>query len=133
MPYIWVFAFTGTRADLRHPHQVHPHLFCLPPAGFCQVAFKLYRISPICTNRIKYINDFIDANTYTLTYCTVDDAYTIINKLGQGALLSKIYLKNTFRLMPVGKKIETYRVYTGKASIIQIPAYHLDCVLHHFI
>ena len=23
------------------------------------------------------INDFIDANTYTLTYCTVDDAYTI--------------------------------------------------------
>ena len=49
------------------------------------------------------INDFIDANTYTLTftYCTVDDAYTIINKLGQGALLSKIDLKNAFRLMPV--------------------------------
>ena len=47
------------------------------------------------------INDFIDANTYTLTYCTVDDAYIIINKLGQGALLSKIDLKNAFRLMPV--------------------------------
>ena len=47
------------------------------------------------------INDFIDANTYTLTYCAVDDACTIINKLGQGALLSKIDLKNTFRLMPV--------------------------------
>ena len=47
------------------------------------------------------ITDFIDANTYTLTYCTVDDAYTIINKLGQGALLSKIDLKNAFRLMPV--------------------------------
>ena len=27
------------------------------------------------------INDFIDVITYTLTYCTVDDAYTIINKL----------------------------------------------------
>ena len=47
------------------------------------------------------INDFFDANTYTLTYCTVDDAYTIINKLGLGALLSKIDLKNAFRLMPV--------------------------------
>ena len=47
------------------------------------------------------IIDFIDANTYTLSYCTVDDAYTIINKLGQGALLSKIDLKNAFRLIPV--------------------------------
>ena len=28
------------------------------------------------------INDFIDSNTYTLSYCTVDDAYAIINKLG---------------------------------------------------
>ena len=44
------------------------------------------------------INDFIDSNTYTLSYCTVDDAYTIINKLGRGALLSKIDLKNAFRL-----------------------------------
>ena len=47
------------------------------------------------------INDFIDSNTYTLSYCTVDDAYTIINKLGQGALLSKIDLKNAFHLIPV--------------------------------
>ena len=36
-----------------------------------------------------------------LSYCTVDDAYTIINKLGWGALLSKIDLKNAFRLIPV--------------------------------
>ena len=33
-------------------------------------------------------------------YCC-DDAYTIINKLGRGALLSKIDLKNAFRLIPV--------------------------------
>ena len=36
-----------------------------------------------------------------LLHCTVDDAYTIINKLGRGALLSKIDLNNAFRLMPV--------------------------------
>ena len=41
---------------------------------------------------------------YTLSYCTVDDAHTIINKLGQGALLSKIDLKNAFRLIPVRQK-----------------------------
>ena len=42
------------------------------------------------------INDFIDPNSYTLSYCSVDDAYTIINELGTGALLSKIDLKNAF-------------------------------------
>ena len=47
------------------------------------------------------INDFIDSNSYSLSYCSVDDAYTIINELGTGALLSKIDLKNAFRLIPV--------------------------------
>jgi len=47
------------------------------------------------------INDLIDQNDYTLSYCSVDDAYTIINKLGPGAVLSKIDLKNAFCLIPV--------------------------------
>ena len=47
------------------------------------------------------INDFIDPLSYSLKYCSVDDAYTIINKLGPGALLSKIDLKDAFCLIPV--------------------------------
>ena len=47
------------------------------------------------------INDFIDSSAYTLNYCTVDDTYSIVNKLGPGTLLSKIDLKNAFRLIPV--------------------------------
>ena len=47
------------------------------------------------------INDFIDSHSYSLSYCSVDDAYTIINKLGTRPLLSKIDLKNAFRLIPV--------------------------------
>ena len=43
------------------------------------------------------INDFIDPNSYTLSHCLVDDAYTIIDDLSIGALLSKIDLKNAFR------------------------------------
>ena len=46
-------------------------------------------------------NDFIDPSAYTLNYCTVDDAYAIVNKRGPGTLLSKINLKNAFRLFPV--------------------------------
>jgi len=47
------------------------------------------------------INDFIDPEAYSLTYCTIDDAYSIINTLGPNALLSKIDLKDAFRLIPV--------------------------------
>ena len=47
------------------------------------------------------INDYIDSSLYSLSYCSIDDAYKIINKLGPGALLSKIDLKDAFRLIPV--------------------------------
>ena len=47
------------------------------------------------------INDYIDPNSFSLTYCTIDDAYSIINKLGTNALLSKIDHKGAFRLIPV--------------------------------
>ena len=49
----------------------------------------------------KSINDFINPDTYALSYCSVDDAFAIVNLLGPGTLLSKIDLKNAFRLIPV--------------------------------
>ena len=47
------------------------------------------------------INDYINPDDYTLSYCSVDDAYAILNLLGTGALMSKIDMKNAFRLIPV--------------------------------
>ena len=47
------------------------------------------------------ITDFIDPFSYSLKYYSIDDAYAIINKLGPGALLSKIDLKDAFRLIPI--------------------------------
>ena len=47
------------------------------------------------------INDFIDPEQYSLSYCTVDDAFAIVNSLGKGALMAKIDLKNAFRIIPV--------------------------------
>ena len=43
----------------------------------------------------------MDPESFSLTYCSVDDAYAIVNSLGTGALMSKIDLKNAFRLIPV--------------------------------
>ena len=45
--------------------------------------------------------DFIDPNDYSLSYCTIDDAHDFINQMGWGTLLSKIDLKDAFRLIPV--------------------------------
>ena len=47
------------------------------------------------------INDYINPDDCTLSYGSVDDAYAILNLLGTGALMSKIDLKNAFRLIPV--------------------------------
>ena len=47
------------------------------------------------------INDFIDLEHYSLSYCTIDDTYNILNELGSGALMNKIDLKNAFQLIPV--------------------------------
>ena len=47
------------------------------------------------------INDFINPVDYSLSYCSIDDAYDFINKLGPGTLLSKIDLKDAFRLIPI--------------------------------
>ena len=47
------------------------------------------------------VNNFINPDDYSLSYCSIDDAYTFINELGPGTLLSKIDLKDAFRLIPV--------------------------------
>ena len=47
------------------------------------------------------INDFIDPDDYSLSYCTIDDTYNFINQMDPGMLLSKIDIKDAFRLIPV--------------------------------
>ena len=47
------------------------------------------------------INDFIDSTTFSLSYCSVDDAYAFVNQIGLGTLVSKIDLNDTFRLTPI--------------------------------
>ena len=47
------------------------------------------------------VNDYNDSQAYSLSNCTINNAYTILNTLGPGALMSKIDLKNAFCLIPV--------------------------------
>ena len=47
------------------------------------------------------INDSISSQDYTLSYCSVDDAFAIVSSLGRGDLMANIDLRNAFRLIPV--------------------------------
>ena len=47
------------------------------------------------------INDYIDPLDFSLQYSTIDDAIAMCHKLGKGALMAKVDLKNAFRLCPV--------------------------------
>ena len=46
------------------------------------------------------INDYIDPESVTLSYPTIDDAIAMATKLGRGTLLAKIDLKHAFRQCP---------------------------------
>ena len=63
--------------------------------GECRVIYHL------SAPALHSINDYINPDCCFLTYCTTGDAYSIINRLGHNALLSKIDIKDAFRLIPV--------------------------------
>ena len=47
------------------------------------------------------INDFIESETYTFLYCSLENSFAIDNSLGRGMLIAKIDLKNAFCLISV--------------------------------
>ena len=81
---------------------LHSQISVVQVLGLCQSTMvgggAIYHLSAPLGNSI---NDYINPDDYTLSYCSVDDAYGILNLLGTGALMSKIDLKNAFRLIQV--------------------------------
>ena len=47
------------------------------------------------------VNDFISRDDFSLSYITIDDAVKAIMEYGVGALLTKLDIRNAFRLIPV--------------------------------
>ncbi len=84
--------------------------------------FDVYRISPLGVVQHKYslkkrlivdlsaphdnaihpsLNELIVKEDYSLTYVKIDDAISIIKKLGQGAWLCKVDIKAAFKNLPI--------------------------------
>jgi hypothetical protein len=92
-------------------------------SGPCdRLPFSNYRVSPIGVAIGKYsgkkrlildlssphnegeiisVNSAIDKEDYSLQYVTIDDAIRVICKLGRGAILIKVDVKDAFRILPV--------------------------------
>ena len=87
-----------------------------------ELPFEHFRVSPIGVAQSKYsmkkrlildsssphdvegnlsINSLIDKEKYSLKYVTVDDAMDITSKLGKGTQLTKIDIKDAFRILPI--------------------------------
>ena len=60
------------------------------------------------------INGYLEQ--YSLSYCSVDDAFAIVNTLGKGALMAKINLKLHSVSFRSGQRTGTYLAYVGKSS-----------------
>ena len=47
------------------------------------------------------MNDYIDPDNFSLSYCTMDDAASMVQRAGRNCLMGKIDLKQAFRNVPV--------------------------------
>ena len=107
------FVATAIQTELTQGYMIGP--FTDPP-------FDNYRVSPLGVATGKYsgkkrlildlsspheehyvqsVNSYIDKTDYSLQYVTIDHAIDIIVKLGRGALLTKVDVKDAFRILPV--------------------------------
>ena len=78
------------------------------------------------------LNDSIDPNAHTLSYCSVCDAFAIVSTLGKGTLMAKIDFKKAFYLIPVRPEDwNLHGIYSGEINSTLTLACHsvLDCTL----
>lgn len=87
-----------------------------------ELPYDHYRVSPIGVAQSKYslkkrlildlssphdisgvdsINSLIDKDDFSLRYVTIDDAIHVIRQLGRGARLTKVDIKDAFRILPI--------------------------------
>ncbi|XP_070550929.1 uncharacterized protein [Ptychodera flava] len=102
---------TAITKELRLGHTIGP--FAVPPLpNFVVNSLGLrpkksgghHIIMDLSQPRNDSVNHYINKEDYTLTYSRVDDAVAILQRLGQGALITKVDIKHAFRLCPVRKK-----------------------------
>ena len=78
---------------------LHINRFGVIPKGHNTGKWRL--ITDLSYLHGQSVNDGIDPSLCSLTYLTVDDVADVVVKLGRGALLSKVDIEPTYRLIQV--------------------------------
>ena len=78
---------------------LHINRFGVIPKGHNTGKWRL--ITDLSYPHGQSVNDGIDPSLCSLTYSTVDDVADVVVKLGRGALLSKVDIEPTYRLIQV--------------------------------
>eukprot|EP00117_Sycon_ciliatum_P030475 scpid16664/ scgid24012/ len=84
-----------------YTHLPHADLRCSGVGVVPKKSGKLRLILHLSAPQGTSINDGISQDEFSLHYMTVDDAVRLLHRHGKGALLSKVDLRNAFRLCPV--------------------------------
>ena len=58
-------------------------------------------ILDLSSPRGSSVNEGIDDHTFTVKYCSIDDALDMVHSLGPSAFMAKADIKHAFRLCPV--------------------------------
>ncbi|XP_055331217.1 uncharacterized protein LOC129583444 [Paramacrobiotus metropolitanus] len=84
--------------------------FIKPPFKYFSISFLGVREKKPSGHRVildlsrpegNSVNDYIDGDAYTVSYCSVDDAVRLLTHMGVGAIMCKQDIKHAFRLIPV--------------------------------
>jgi hypothetical protein len=90
------------------------------PMGVAQSKYSLKKrlildlSSPHDVNGVDSVNSLIDKDNYSLKYVTIDDAIKIIKCLGKGSWLTKVDIKDAFRILPIHPSHRPYHCVKWK-------------------
>ena len=62
---------------------------------------SFFLILDLSTNHAGSVNDGIDIDEFSVSYCTLDDAIALVRDAGDSPFMAKLDIKHAFRLCPV--------------------------------
>ena len=92
-----------SRGHTHGPFTIPPFLTChFSPIGIVDKKDCSYRlILDLSDNHAGSVNECIDIEEFSMTYCKFDDAISLILDAGQCPYMAKVDIKHAFRLCPV--------------------------------
>ena len=83
------------------PHPPFLHFHCSPIGATPKKDLSLRLIMDLSQPKGSSINENISKEDFSFQYSHFDEAVDLVNKVGKGALMSKLDVKHAYRLLPV--------------------------------